>query len=322
MTQQVIWNLPVPLVEPALTRDGPPPTLVQFAGGAAPSPRDHARLGAFLADRPDTVLRLYGAHLAGDLDLLRHYSGVARIIVDVPGTPSFDGLRHLRPDLTSLTLGSTDRRRLSLAPLPHFTALRELALVGHQRDLEVVAGLGTLKRLSLISVTLPGLDVFRPLRNLRALELKLGGTKDLSALAHIGRLQYLEVWRVLGLSDLSVVAGLSHLEYLFLQHLARVEELPSLEPCARLRRVHLDRVAIRDLAPIAAAPQLEDLLLLDMPQLELDAFRALLNHPTLRGVTAGVRNESMRARIRALLGLGDVDTYGTQFMFSASQAAV
>jgi hypothetical protein len=59
-----------------------------------------------------------------------------------------------------------------------------------------------------------------------------------------------------------------------------------------------------------------------MPQLDLDAFRPLQQHPTLRAVTAGVRNETRRAQIRTMLGLDDVRTYGTDFRFGPLVAAV
>jgi hypothetical protein len=78
-------------------------------------------------------------------------------------------------------------------------------------------------------------------------------------------------------------------------------------------------VRIQDLRAIAAAPQLEELLLLDMPQLREDEFRALLGHPTLRALTAGVHNEKRRATIRAMLGLDDVPNYGTDFQFSSGE---
>jgi hypothetical protein len=81
-------------------------------------------------------------------------------------------------------------------------------------------------------------------------------------------------------------------------------------------------VRIQDLEAIAAAPHLEELLLLDMPQLHEDEFHVLLGHPTLRAVTAGVRNEKRRAAIRAMLGLDDVSSYGTDFQFASGERAV
>ena len=318
VTRQIIWNLPTPLDPGMLVHDDPPPTLVQFSG-SAPSDEDHRILGEFLASHPATTVRLYGADLSPDLDYLRHYWSVARINIDVQGIGSFEPLRVLRPDLEELTLGPCGRRRLSLAPLEHFTSLRQLVLVRHDRDIDVIGRLRTLQRLTLVSLKLPDLNDFRTLSALWSFALKLGGTTNLKALPEMGHLRYLEIWRVNGLSDLSIIRELHELEYLFLQHLKKVENLPSLAPCQRLRRVHLDRVRIHDLEAIAAAPQLEELLLLDMPQLREAEFRVLLGHPTLRAVTAGVHNEKRRAAIRAMLGLNDVPSYGTDFQFSSGE---
>src|SRR5262245_43142742 len=298
-----------------LRRDAPPPTLVQFSGLTPPAERDHRLLGDFLRDHPSTTVGFSGAYLSPQLSWLEQYSGAGRVSLFLDGVTSFEPLRSLRPDLEQLTLSGSTKGRVSLAPLRHFTALRELTIVGHRNGLETVAQLRSLERLCLISLKLPDLEMFEPLSELRAFELKLGGTTNLTALPRIGRLRYLEIWRVNGLSDLSVIAELMDLQYLFLQHVKRVEHLPSLRPCRHLRRVHLDRVAIRDLRAIADAPNLEELLLLDMPQLPLDAFRPLVNHPALRALTAGVRNETRRAQIRSLVGLGDVQSYGTDFHF-------
>ena len=321
MTQQNIWNLRAPIDEATLTSGGPPPTLVQFYG-CAPTRRDHHLLGDFLASHPATTVRLYGADLSPNLDWLQYYSAANRVHLDVKGVTSFEPLRALRPDLEELTLGDCGGPRVSLAPLAHFTALRSLGLVRHQKDIAVVGRLHTLERLTLISLKLPNLDAFRTLAHLWWFALKLGGTTNLDALPYLGHLQYLEIWRVNGLTDVSVIRELGELEYLFLQHLKRVHQLPELSSCGSLRRVHLDRVGIEDLHAIAAAPHLEELLLVDMPQLREDAFRALLGHPTLRFVTAGVRNEKRRAAIREMLGLGDVPSYGTNFRFTSGAQAV
>ena len=323
MPKRVIWNLSAPLVERAPLQTGPEPTLVQFAAGESPTDRDHRLLGEFLATHPATEVRLYGAHIGPDLSWLRYYTGARRVTIDLPALASFDQLELLNPDLKALTLGScSERRTLSLKPLRHFRSLQELTVVSHRKDIEVIASLTTLERLTLTRVTLPDLDMLRSLTRLREFELKLGGTRNLEALPHIGHLRYLEIWRVNRLADLSAVAELPELEYLFLQHLKHLEHVPSLAACRRLRRVHLDRVGIRDLAPIAAAPSLEELLVIDMPHLSLEAFRPFVGHPCLRGVTAGVGSNTRRKAIGAMLGLDEVRTYGTEFEFSGGEAAV
>ena len=118
---------------------------------------------------------------------------------------STDGLRYLSDDLEELGLGAT-KRRLDLAPLGRFTRLRRLGLEGHTKNIEVLSVLTYLEDLLLRSITLPNLSLLSPLRHLPRLTVKLGGTRDLGPIAEIGRIEYLEIWMVRGLSDLTPIA--------------------------------------------------------------------------------------------------------------------
>ena len=89
-----------------------------------------------------------------------------------------------------------------------------------------------------------------PLENLLSLDLKLGGTRDLSLLPRIGRLRYLELWQIRGLDNLGPVGEVVTLQHLFLQSLPRVGLLPDFSRLTRLRRVVLDNMkGVADLAP-------------------------------------------------------------------------
>lgn len=213
------------------------------------------------------------------------------------------GLRFLRSDLETLGLGAT-KRRFSLRPLERFSALRDLWLEGHARDFEVVGQLVRLRELSLRSITLPDLSTLRTLRELETFELKLGGTRNLQYLPEIGRLRYFEAWLVRGLADIGPVADVRSLCSLFLQALKQVTKLPSLAPLSELRRVHLETMkGVHDLAPVAAAPALEELLAIDMRHLQPDAFKVFVGHPTLRAATIGLGSDRKNASVRKLLQL-------------------
>lgn len=316
MTRQIIWNLPSPLSRTRLDEAGAVPTLVQFAG--LPSNRDHALLGAWLADKPETTVRFSATDMSDNLGFLQYYDGAHRVFIDLSRVTSFEGVTQLRSDLTSLGLGSTASKRPSLKPLHHFTHLKRLAIVGHTRGLDTVSRLESLQELALLSLSLPALTFVQALVNLVSLELKLGGTTNLDALPALSRLRYLEIFRVLGLQSLDVIASIPSLQYLFLQHQARVQALPSLKHLPVLRRVHIDKLSsLHDLRPLAEAPRLQELLLLDMPQLSIDAFRVLVGHPSLRALTAGVSNDARRHAIKELVGVPDVTSYGTDFVFES-----
>jgi hypothetical protein len=275
---------------------------VQFSKPLAS--HEYPALAEFLRAYPQVPLRMYGHYgLTPDLEFLRHFSFLSGFQVDVLDLSSFDGLRHLPENLTSLALGQTRSRRHSLTLLSRFPALRELYIEGHAKDFTAVGDLKQLRTLTLRSVTLPDLDVLTTLPELRSLALKLGGTTNLACLPRIA-LRYLEVWMVRGLADLAVIAQLEHLQYLFLQSLKNVRRLPSLAALTQLRRVHLETMrGLTDLEPVAEAPALEELLVLDMRQLDLEAFRPFLAHRALRAALIVLGSENKNAAVEAMLGL-------------------
>lgn len=265
---------------------------------------DFERLAGWLRAYPELTLRVYASNEVHDLEFLRFFPSIRRVSADgLWQLESLDGLRHLPTDLVQLGLGRT-KRRLDLEVIGRFTNLRKLSLEAQTKNIEVVSRLTSLEDLRLRSITLRDLALLLPLRRLVSLELKLGGTNDLALLPRIGRLRYLELWRVRGLSDISMLGQLPHLRYLFLQALKHVESLPDLSAARALRRVHLETMrGIRDLAPLASAPSLEEILLIDMPQLRLDDLRPLVGLHRLTAATVGLGNLRKNAEARQVLGL-------------------
>lgn len=78
---------------------------------------EHRRLAGWLLAYPAVTLRAWGS--VTDLEFLRFYPQIRRFAADTfyEDPASFEGLRHLRPDLHTLALGST-HRRLSLHRWP------------------------------------------------------------------------------------------------------------------------------------------------------------------------------------------------------------
>jgi hypothetical protein len=225
-----------------------------------------------------------------------------RFQVDVYELDNIDGLHYLPDDLEVLALGAT-RRRLSLQPISRFHGLRRLFLEGHAKGIDVVARLTTLADLTLRSITLPSLELLQPLRQLQALDLKLGGTKNLDLLATMGRIRYLELWQVRGLDDITATAELPDLEYLFLQSLRRVERLPDFSRSNALKRVWLENMkGLSDLTNLATAPALEHLAVVDMPHLAPEDLRPLLDCPALRSARVGLGSDKKNRRAREILG--------------------
>lgn len=218
---------------------------------------------------------------------------------------SLDGIRHLSPDLEDLLIGWTRSKRFSLTTLARFTNLRTLYLEGQQKDIEAIGALEGLEDLTLRSITLPNLSALEPLRNLRSIDIKLGGTKDLRLLPQFGRLESVELWMVRGLEDVSPLADVHRLDKLFLQSLTRVSRLPSFAASPALRHVVLQTMkGISDLRPLARAPNLKILTLVDMRHLGPDDLRPFLHHPKLRDGRWGFGSDRKNAEAWDLLPLG------------------
>jgi internalin A len=277
-----------------------------------PTDADLRTLAEWMRPYPEMSLRVYGGYDGSirDLEFLRHFPFLRRFRADAlyDHLSSLDGLRHLPDDAVELGIGAT-KARLDLVVLGRFGALESLFLEGQTRHLEVLSSLTTLDDLTLRSITMPDLSLLLPLRRLRSLDLKLGGTRDLRLAPRVGELRYLELWLIKGLDDVSVVGEIPTLRSLFLQALRNVVRLPDLRGATHLQRVHLETMrGLRDLAPLATAPGLEQLVLIDMPQLTVDDLRPLLGAPSLREATLGLGSIRRNAEAAAMLGLPGVES--------------
>lgn len=290
--------------------------VIQFSESLSDS--DLKRVAEFMRDYPAVTFRVYGHYPDGcDLEFLRYFSFLRRFQVDVLNLRDFSGINHLTDSLEYIGLGQTISGRHSLRFLERFACLRALYIEGHKKDIEVIGQLAQLEDLTLRSITLPDLSILKSLKRLLSFDMKLGGTKDLRHLPEIGKLRYLELWMVKGLSDLGFIGDVDGLQYLFVQALNRVTALPSLQRLKMLRRVHIETLrSLNDLRGVADAPMLEELLVLDMRHLRLDAFLPFVGHPALKCVTAGLGSIKKNNAVKELLGLPDVNSIKGEFSFS------
>jgi hypothetical protein len=280
--------------------------VVQFK--SLPSEPDLRRLAEFLTDYPNMRLRAYGGYdgSISDLEFLRFFPRVRRFHVTSLRYQDFisiDGLRFLPDDLEELAIGQT-QRRLSLEPLARFQSLRTLYLEAQTKQIEVISGLPSLEDVTLRSITLPDLSLLAPLRRLRSLDIKLGGTQDLAVLPQLESLAYLELWGIRGLEDISPIATLGALQYLFLQDLARVDRLPNMTRMSSLRRVHIENLKnLTDLSPLLTAPALEELVMVNARHLTPEHFARLTSHPTLTSAQIGLGSKRKNDLVARLISL-------------------
>ncbi len=279
---------------------------------------DFRRLADFLRQRPEIGLRTF-THWGAlgeerDVDFLVHFPFLKRLEIGIYRLRDLSGIAHVAPSLEEFTFAQTSRP-WSLSFLADCPRLKTLYLEKQPRDIEVLGQLKQLEDLTLRSITLPDLSLLLPLKKLLSLDIKLGGTRDLRLLPEIGRLRYLELWQILGLADLDVLGEVATLQSLFLQALKQVKHLPSLKNLKRLRRVDLEKMSgIRDLAPLAAAPALEELAICDMKHLSPADFQCFVGHRRLRAATIGLGSVRKDREIAALLQLPEAPP-STEFQF-------
>ncbi len=270
---------------------------------------DFQQLSKFMQQYPQVELRVYGNYdgKITNLAFLKHFPFIKQFSVEIWQLDNLDGLAFLPSDLESLGLGQTKSKRHSLRFLERFPALKTLYIEGHTKDFATIRHLECLEDLTLRSITLPDLSDLTALHQLKSLDIKLGGTTNLELLPRIGRLRYLELWLIRGLTDIAPVAEVESLQYLFLQALKRVSRIPSLHKLVELRRLHVQTMkGLTDLSPICTAPSLEELVISDMAHLQTAAFRPFISHPTLKAASIGIGSRKKNEAVRDMLNLPSV----------------
>jgi hypothetical protein len=263
--------------------------------------------------RPEIELRVYGFYSSecdlsflGYLTNLHHFSadclmraeGIERVAdlprleslrVGIYNLESFDFLANLPArNLRKLSLGATKSKKPALGHLERFGELRKLYVEGQQKEIEAISKLPCLEDLTLRSITVGDLDFIRHLKNLWSLDIKLGGTNNLAALADIDTIKYLELWQVRGLKDISVISTMRGLQYLFLQSLPHVANLPDSSNLRALRRVNLDSMkGLKDIRGLAKAPALEEFMHCSAHGMEPTHYADILKSKTLKRMSVG-----------------------------------
>lgn len=299
-----------------LPRHGQEVDTVQF--DSLPPISELEQIAAFIAQNPHVELRAYGGYDGSirDVDFLSLFPSIRRVSIDALfRLESLDGLRYLPDTLEELTLGRT-RRRYSLKPIARFRGLRRLYLEGHTKDIEAIGDLTSVEDLTLRSITLPDLELLRGMTKLRALDIKLGGTRSLSPVAELGEIEYLELWMIRGFDDLAPVAEMRSLRYLFLQALSQVREMPDFGASDRLERVEIETLKnLKSLDGLASAPALRQLAFFDMPQLRWEHLACFERHRSLEEFNPGTRSAKRNRSLAERLGYRELGPTPTDLRY-------
>ncbi len=128
-------------------------------------------------------------------------------------------------DLTRLVLSENKKKNLDLAPLRDCSALEELYVSGHRKNISAISRLPQLKKLSLGSITKrQALDFVNEIPRLEKLTIILGGRENIDEVAHVG-LRELEVLRVRGISSLGDLSRFPVLRRLLVEDQIQLQQI-------------------------------------------------------------------------------------------------
>jgi hypothetical protein len=191
----------------------------------------------------DSLMRATNLDELGQLpDLERLTFGVFE--ADVPQLLAIPSLAVLR----KLVLTENRTRNIDLAPLVAFRRLEDLTISGHSRHIEVLAGLGSIRRLSLGMGKSVPVGFVGSMTGLRALSIILGGRANLNELEHES-LESLAILRVRGMESVGLerFPNLRELHVEDQLRLLAIDLKPSREQLRRLKIWNCKRLS--DLRP-------------------------------------------------------------------------
>ncbi len=295
--------------------------------------------GIVVARRPDLAVRVYGHYgQVCDLSFLHHLRELRRFSADrldgevrtlealselphleslsigMRQLDSLDALRHVAPQLFELAIGATKTKRVPLAPLARFASLRSLHVEGITKDIDVIAALSTLHRVSLRSISASVGTLLAPLPELRDLWIGLGDKHALEPLRGHPSLRRIELWPARGLDDIGFLADVPALHELRLEALSRVDALPLMPTASALRHIVLTSMKdFTNVASFARLPHLEAFALWGIHKVAPSDLASLLESATLREVSVQLRSrrdEAQFERMRAAAGKAPYERWG------------
>jgi hypothetical protein len=298
-----------PLTDENLARVKPSTSVIHFCADFSGS--DYARIAKALNSAPHAILRYWG--LGCNLEFLKFFPTLKRLEL----SSVFDSLIPLgllSAHLVELDLRVPREGPFSLKPLENLIQLKKLSLTGFWEGgikttpdfINALASLALnpgLEILFLNLVRLPAVDIFGSMDSLRSVSIVESPIRDISGIGLASDLVHLHLGYLLN-SNLDFLSDLCCLQYLSLDHLSKIEALPSLAPLSHLRRVKLRSMKrLKKLSSIANAPNIEDLVLEEERVIEPGDLQCFVGHSKLKHAWTDLGAAHKNIAVADLLGL-------------------
>ncbi len=149
----------------------------------------------------------------------------------------------------TLTVGDNNKNNLDLSSLNEFQSLRELCIVGHTKNIEVIGELTNLESLTLSKISKKqSLDFINKLKNLKQLQIILGGRESIKEIVNPA-IEKIEIIRVRGLAELGDLARFPRLRTLHVEDQIKLKNLkftPELNHLNEIKILNCKNLALID----------------------------------------------------------------------------
>lgn len=148
-----------------------------------------------------------------------------------------------------LTISDNEKNNLDLSSLNEFQSLRELCIVGHTKNIEVIGELINLESLTLSKISKKqSLDFVNDLKNLKHLRIILGGRESIEEIDNPA-IENIEIIRVRGLAELGDLSRFPKLRSLHIEDqikLKHINFMPELEYLNEIKILNCKNLVLID----------------------------------------------------------------------------
>lgn len=233
-------------------------------------------------------------HNIFNLDKLAEFKNLKMLVLstDFSKLDNLDFLKKLPETLEVLALESEYCKapKLDLSPIAYFKNLNFLYIQNLEKNLDkVLPQLHELEKLRLRSVSKPkNLNCIAGLTKLKDITLQLCSFDDLSDLAHLKSVRYLQLWRVPKLTHLDFISTMQGLQYLFIETMNGVQKFPNIADLQKLRRVIITSCKnINDFSEVAKSQSIQEFSIQNCKQTDFTIFIPILQNTHIEKMGIG-----------------------------------